>query len=387
MGDQIYRYRAQAAVVPLSTLSFILNSIVRFFVPATLPFIVASMRIDLFRGSLLITAYWIGYTAFQIPGGFLSDLYGTATINKISLFLLAALFALLYFSIEDYTAVFLIQLFMGSVSAVIYISDAALVQKWNAREKRSAALGVYQSGFFVGASFGEYFAISSYIVSKSLPFLILIPILLIAASMNALLMRDPELTDRKISISKKVVFPAVLRFSAGFAYIGFLAMFSSILSYKFHVPEDSIFLYSWVPAVLGIFSSPLGGFASARMKNGRLILAVFPVIAISIAMLVIIDVNFWPAILISSSLGFFYGIYAGPSMSMASDVSASDASISSSSSILNLSSQAGGMISPAIMGYAYSASDSFGTGILAICIVSTALALLSAFYLKRSGIT
>nr|WP_237265379.1 MFS transporter [Thermoplasma sp. Kam2015] len=172
MGDQIYHYRFQAAVIQLSIISFILNFIVRFF-PATLPFIIASMKIDLFRGSLLITAYWIGYTAFQIPGGFLSDLYGTATANRISFFLLLVLFGMLYFFIEDYTAVFLMQLFLGSVSAVIYISDAALVQKWNAREKRSAELGIYQSGFFVGASLGEYFAISSYIASKSLPFMIL----------------------------------------------------------------------------------------------------------------------------------------------------------------------------------------------------------------------
>jgi len=86
-------------------------------------------------------------------------------------------------------------------------------------------------------------------------------------------------------------------------------------------------------------------------------------------------------------LGLLYGFYAGPSMSMVSDVSSSDASLSSSSSILNLSSQSGGMISPAIMGYSYSVYGSFAIGMVAVSVISMALVLTSVFYLAKYGIT
>ncbi|WP_162053271.1 MFS transporter [Thermoplasma acidophilum] len=360
---------------------------VRFSVPVLLPFIISSMKVDLFQGSLLITAYWIGYTVFQIPGGVLSDIFGTAVVNKISFAILTILFSLLYFLIDIYMAVFLIQLALGSVSALIYVSDASLVQKWSSRSKRSTALGIYQSGFFIGASIGEYFIISSYGISKFMPFLVVIPMLAITAILNIIFISDPKSTGKRIGISRKILFPAILRFSAGFAYIGFLAMFSSILVYDFKVPENQIFFYSWIPAFLGIVSSPLGGAASARIRNGRLLLAALPVLAIAIFMLAILYVNFRIAIFLSAMLGLLYGFYAGPSMSMASDVSSSDASLSSSSSILNLSSQSGGMISPAIMGYSYSVYGSFAIGMVAVSVISMALVLTSVFYLAKYGIT
>ncbi len=388
MDNWVYpKNYSNTVIIPLSTISFVLNAIVRFSVPVLLPLIISSMKVDLFQGSLLITAYWIGYTVFQIPGGVLSDLFGTAMVNKISFALLTILFSLLYFLINIYMAVFLIQFALGSVSALIYVSDASLVQKWSSRSKRSAALGIYQSGFFIGASIGEYYIISSYVISKFMPFLGMIPILTITAILNTIFIRDPKSTGKKFGISRKILFPAILRFSAGFAYIGFLAMFSSILVYDFKVPESQIFFYSWIPAFLGILSSPLGGAVSARIRNGRLLLAAFPVLVIAIFMVAILYVNFKMAMFLSAILGLLYGFYAGPSMSMASDVSSSDASLSSSSSILNLSSQSGGIISPAIMGYSYSVYGSFTIGMVTVSIISMVLVLISAFYLTKYGIT
>ena len=374
-------------IIPLSTASFILNSIIRFFIPAILPFIVVSMHTDLFYGSLLLTAYWIGYTVLQVPGGILSDIFGTAMLNKISFLSLTVLFIILYFSLDSYIAVLVLQLALGSVSAFIYVSDASLVQKWNRRDKRSSALGIYQLGFFVGASIGEYFTISTYVISSSFPFLIMFPLLAIVTILNMLFLRDPAKRRRKILISKRVIFPALLRFSAGFVYIGFLAMFSSILAFNFHVPENKIFLYSWIPAFLGIVSSPVGGYMSVKLRNGRLLFAALPIMVIGVVIALISFVDFLTAMFLSSLLGLFYGFYAGPSMSMASDVSGNDESLSSASSILNLSSQSGGIVSPLIIGYSYSVFGSFKWGLITISLVSVFLMIISIHFLRRHGIT
>jgi hypothetical protein len=71
--DALSDHSGNRKVIFSSFLSFILNSTVRFFIPVLLPFLIVSLKIDLYLGSLLITAYWIGYTFFQIP----AELWGT----------------------------------------------------------------------------------------------------------------------------------------------------------------------------------------------------------------------------------------------------------------------------------------------------------------------
>jgi MFS family permease len=109
------------------------------------------------------------------------------------------------------------------------------------------------------------------------------------------------------------------------------------------------------------------------------------VIGVVIALISFVD--FLTAMFLSSLLGLFYGFYAGPSMSMASDVSGNDESLSSASSILNLSSQSGGIVSPLIIGYSYSVFGSFKWGLITISLVSVFLMIISIHFLRRHGIT
>ena len=86
----------QIQILGSSFLSFILNSTVRFFIPVLLPFFIVSLNISVYLGSLLITAYWIGYTLFQIPSGIIGDRFGAARVNKISFILLTITFPFIY---------------------------------------------------------------------------------------------------------------------------------------------------------------------------------------------------------------------------------------------------------------------------------------------------
>jgi|GEM_PF-4559448 len=111
-------------VIFSSFLSFILNSTVRFFIPVLLPFLIVSLNIDLYLGSLLITAYWIGYTFFQIPAGIMGDRFGTARVNKVFFILLAFSFPFIYFLRESYPGLFALQIIIGAISAVIYVTSS-----------------------------------------------------------------------------------------------------------------------------------------------------------------------------------------------------------------------------------------------------------------------
>ena len=85
-----------------STFSFFLNSTIRFFVPALLPLIISSLHISVYSGSILITSYWIGYTALQIPAGYLADRYGTAKVSKLSFLFLFVSFMLMPLAVNNY---------------------------------------------------------------------------------------------------------------------------------------------------------------------------------------------------------------------------------------------------------------------------------------------
>ncbi|WP_061951462.1 hypothetical protein [Acidiplasma cupricumulans] len=74
-----------------------MNSSIRYFIPAILPFIILNLHISVLLGSLLITSYWAGYTAFQIPSGMLSDKFGLSLTSKLSFSMIFILFILLYF--------------------------------------------------------------------------------------------------------------------------------------------------------------------------------------------------------------------------------------------------------------------------------------------------
>jgi MFS family permease len=345
----------QIQILGSSFLSFILNSTVRFFIPVLLPFFIVSLNISVYLGSLLITAYWVGYTLFQIPSGIIGDRFGAARVNKISFILLTITFPFIYIMRQSYIDLIIIQGLLGTFSAFIYITDASLVQKWAQSKERASYVGLYQTGFFVGASFGEFLVLDTFRISLITPFIVIFSLLVAVSILNLIFVRDPLITEVKTvgKISRDIVYVCLIRFSAGFSYIGFLSLFSSFIVFDHISSFSNAYTLSWIPAIGGVIGSPIGGYLSRRHARGKPIFSIFPsaLIGLSLFALPYLSVSF--VFILSSLTGFFYGLYAGPSMSMASDVSGGDGNVSASSGIINFSSQIGGSISPIIVGYLF----------------------------------
>ncbi len=354
-----------------SLISFFLNSSVRFFIPVLLPFLIISLNISVYAGSLLITSYWIGYTLFQMPSGIISDKYGIAKTNKISFIALTLIFTLLYFFKSSYYIIFIIQFFLGLFSSMVYISDASLVQKWVPTRKRSTYVGIYQTGFFLGASLGEFIILEALSVSFYLPYLVIFILLLLTAIMNVMFIKNPEKVYKEYNkkISTDIIYVALIRFSAGFLYIGFLSLFTTFIIFDNIANYSNVYLYAFIPAVGGILTSPIGGYISTKLKKGKPVVSILSVLILG---LIIIYLGFskpYYVFYLSFITGILYGLYAGPSMGMASDFSG-DNKISSSSSILNFSSQIGGAISPFIIGFMFSIYNNFSYAFLLIGIIA-----------------
>ncbi len=364
--------------------SFSMNSMLRFFVPVLLPFFIVSLHITVYLGSLLVTVYWLGYTIMQIPSGIISDRIGVSKVSKFSFLIMAIIFSIFYFSKISYLLLAILQFLLGSISATVYVSDTSVVQKSIPYEKRATYVGIYQTGFFIGASLGEYAILSTFNISFMTSYIFILSFLSIAAILNFIFVKEPVKIGIKTKgkIDKRIAYVAMIRFAAGFIYIGFITLFTTFIVYDHIVPYSSAYLYAWIPAAGGLITSPFGGIISRKLKRGKSFVSIFPVILLD---LVLIFINYVPVFTIFSLsflTGMLYGLYAGPSMSMASDFSGSDSNLAASSSILNFSSQIGGTVSPLIIGLFFSIYGNFNFAFELIAIISLILIIIPLIKLK-----
>jgi MFS family permease len=361
-----------SGIIGSAIISFSLNSTLRFFIPVLIPLLVTSLNITVYMGSLLITAYWVGYTIFQMPAGVISDRLGVSRVAKASFILMAASFALFYFFRNSYYGIFIIQFLLGSFSAMVYVSDTSVVQKWVPSSSRATVVGIYQTGFFIGASLGEYFILRTLNISFEFTFLAVMAILILSAILNLIFLKEPAHRKNEIKgkIDKRIIYVAMIRFSAGFVYIGFLTLFTVFIVFDHLVPYSHAYLYAWIPAAGGLITSPVGGIISKKLKNGKSIVSILPLFALSAIIIYIAYAPIYAVFGISFVTGMLYGLYAGPSMGMASDFSGSDRNLASSSSILNFSSQVGGTVSPLLIGFLFSLYGNFHAAFITVAAVS-----------------
>ncbi len=367
-----------------SIFSFSLNSTLRFFIPVLIPLLVTSLNISVYMASLFITSYWIGYTVFQIPSGIIADRIGVARVAKLSFLLMIIVFSFFYFGKNSYSEILIIQFFLGCFSATVYVSDTSTIQKWIPASGRSTFIGIYQTGFFIGASLGEYFILRGLNISFRFLYVSIMVVLVIAAIINFIFIKEPEKKKTKIRtrINKKIFYVAMIRFSAGFLYIGFITLFTTFIVFDHIVPYPDAYLYAWIPAVGGIITSPVGGWISSKIKRGKSLVSIIPVIILGAT---IIYINYAPVAVIfgiSFLSGMLYGLYAGPSMGMASDFSGGDHNLASASSILNFSSQIGGTVSPLIIGYFFSIYENFRLAFIVVAVISILIVLIPLIKIK-----
>ncbi|GGM68140.1 MFS transporter [Thermogymnomonas acidicola] len=366
-------------MVAVGTFSFFMNSLVRYFIPSLLPVIEELDGISIVKASLLVTAYWSTYTAMQIPSGFISDRFGQATVNKASFLAMTALFSC-FLALHSFAGLLAIQLLLGASSSLVYISDVSLIQRVSEPSRRAHAVGIYQTAFFVGASVAEILSVRLLGISFRASVLAFMPLMLAACMLNFALLSNPERKGRsRGTVRRELAYVAAIRFASGFTYLGFSSLFAAFIVFRGITSADSTYRFAWVPIFLGIAGSPLGGVVSRGITRYKFTVAVAASMALALS---VVATGLLPgawALLTASLSGFFYGLYSGPSMGLATEVSAGEDALGSASGFVNFSSQLGGSVSPFLIGAMVASTHSFSIPFLTVGTVS--LALLIAVYI------
>ena len=78
-------WKARYTVLSLIWLAWLLSFLDRMVMSVSLPFIGRDLNLDTTQQGLIISAFFVGYAAFQIPGGFLADRFGARKIMAIGI--------------------------------------------------------------------------------------------------------------------------------------------------------------------------------------------------------------------------------------------------------------------------------------------------------------
>lgn len=349
-----------------------------------------SLHVSLGFTAFLVSSYFAGYTLMQIPSGLIVDRMGPSRVNKASFLAMSGVFFIFYFSMESFVLLLLIQFSLGILGALVYLSDVSLIQTWFQQRERTISVGIYQTAFFVGASLGEFIIINLASVSLRLPILVLSCLLFGLGILNLMLISDPQhigmsQEKRKVSISRGIAYVSLVRFSASFAYLGFLSFFTTYLVMSGNLSYHGSGNYSFLAAIGGIFGSPLGGIITDRLSNSKLVPALASTVLIAVIVIgIALTSSFLSILLLVVVMGFLYGFYAAPSMSIATELSRNDDEIGSASGFLNFSAQIGGAVSPIIIGYLTQETGSYTFSFIVIGVVSI-IFILPILVLMASG--
>ena len=344
----------EVETVFVTFMSFFMNVAVRFFIPSILPLLIVLQGLSKFMAGLLITSYWIGYALIQLPAGIIADKIGSGNLAKISFLGFSAVFSLLYFTLHSFMAMSAIQFALGIFSGMIYISDASLIQRQVHYSRRTTGIGLYQAGFFVASTVGFVLVISLVRIDLYLPFILYSAMLFAVSILNLVFIRTTKEPVRRerilLRLGRKLVLTGIIRFAASISFIGF-AGWIAVFLVDSGVPYYETFYYSWFLFVGGIVGSPLSGVITDRFAKRKFEIAFTGSLFIGISLVALTflqNIIFMiPAFI---SMGFLYGFYAAPSISIASDVSHDNREVGSSTGFLNLTSQVGATISPFLIG-------------------------------------
>ena len=377
-------------------MTFFSVTLSRFVVPALLPLIQLGYGLSSSQAGILVAAYWMSYAAFQLPAGLISDKFGAERTNYTACALAGVACLIGGFS-QSYVQLFMIQLVMGFAAAFVFAPGAVLIFRWFEPNERASAVGLYQTGFAVAATFAFLTAASlASTLGPGAPFWAFGAIMIIASLFGSLALRQSHhprwkamsmrtSTNWDFLKNRLVWYDSLARFGCGITYLGSAAW---VTSYLFHAAGFSLVQAGLVGSVMssaGIIGYPMGGMVADRVLKKRapvVLLGTFVLGSLAIAVALSGSIVL-ASVIAFVGMGFFFGFYASSSVSIVSEFDISAETVSSATSFVNFMGQIPGVISPALFGFILEISHSYSLGWILLGATTLSCSIGPALLAKR----
>ncbi len=279
-------------VLFLTWLFFGLYYMTRFNYSAVIPLVRADLEITNAEAGMLMASFFITYTIFQLPSGYLGDRLGPRKILTFGA-LISILGNLIFSQGSSFVVLSLGQLVNGMGQAMGWSSAIKMVVSWFPRSRRATALGLFATCITGGSSVG--IRLSGFVgehLGWRASFIIPPAIMAIVAMVFWMLVRNrpldkglPEFEDeleleRQIDSDPRSGLSVVLGnrtlwvialvyFCFVYVQFGCLVWIPSFLKESHGLSVDRASAISFLVLLPGVFASPLAGFLSDHFFGGR----------------------------------------------------------------------------------------------------------------------
>src|SRR6185312_5452426 len=142
------RYSILAAIF----INVVINYMDRSNISVAAPFIIKSFSLDAVQMGYIFSAFGWTYAFLQIPGGVMTDRFGSRILYSISL-ILWSLATLLQGFVKGFASLLGLRIAIGAFEAPAYPMNNRIVTSWFPDGERASAIAVYTSGQFIGLAF------------------------------------------------------------------------------------------------------------------------------------------------------------------------------------------------------------------------------------------
>jgi sugar phosphate permease len=264
----------------------------RFNFSAVIPLLRADLGISNARAGGLMAFFFVTYTVFQLPAGYLADRIGPRRILTFGA--LVSITGNLIFSLgSGYIVLSIAQLVNGMGQAMGWSSAVKMIVSWFPRSQRGTAIGLFATCVTGGSSVGIRLSgfLGDHVGWRSS---FIIPSLMMAAVALVfwILVRDhprekglPDFVDEAqleqqidsdtrsrlaVVLTNRTLWTvALVYFCFVYVQFGALVWIPSYLKEAYAMSVDRASTISFFVLLPGVFASPVGGFLSDRLFGGR----------------------------------------------------------------------------------------------------------------------
>ena len=372
----------------------------RMVLSTTIPYIGKELHLSKTAMGMVMSAFFVGYTAFQIPGGILVDRFGPRLIMTIA-FGVWTVFTGVTGMIVNFIQLLLARVMFGVGEGPFPSASMKSIALWYEPNKRATATSIILSSNSLGPAIAPLLAvwIMSYWGWRGTFYSLVLPGILVAALIAVYVTDDPRSAEQSKSavikqrtseqtqysfwqvLKEPVVWRAtIMFFFCNIAGWGFKSWLPTYLVSARHMSMKTMGVAASLPFFAGIVGYLFGGWLSdGKFKNDRRIPVIIFQLTTAVLFYLTYTVESITMLLIYQTLAGFF-LTAMLATVWALPVSSVPKAITGRAvGVFNTGGQMAGLVSPTIIGYLVDISKgSFNSSfifMIACLIVSAAITL------------
>ena len=154
MNELIKANRYRWVILGVSFLAEFQTVITRFGFSSLIPLIKPELGMTYTQAGLVSSAYFITYSAMQIPSGYISDRFSLKKVIPLSALGVGA-FTILNSLTSNFLEMLVCRLAIGFAGSVIFVPLTKLIATWFPSKERGRAIGVLMTGASAGSIFAS----------------------------------------------------------------------------------------------------------------------------------------------------------------------------------------------------------------------------------------